>query len=154
MSYRSGFLSNTFSSTVEQSASLPIKHETIPCTPHGYSTLFLGGYDYVMDNLCGSFDSLGPRASLRRNSQWIHSYPVGHRNRCGAIACDTRSPDRVASFDELLSVSECGIGFQPVICRTQAGSLCHLFPERCLIGLCSGAQCKITAPEALADFVI
>ena len=32
-------------------------------------------------------------------------------------------PIDLASFDELLSVSECGIGFQPVICRTQAGSL-------------------------------
>ncbi len=140
MNYRSGFLSNTFNSTVEQAASLPTKHENKPCTPHGYSTLFLGGYDYVMDDFCGSFNSLGLRASLRRNAQRIHSYPVGHRNRCGAIACDTRSPDRVASFDELLSVSECVIGFQPVICRTHARGLCHLFVERCLVGLCPGAH--------------
>ena len=29
---------------------------------------------------------------------------------------------------EVTEALECGIGFQPVVVGTQAGSLCHLFP--------------------------
>ena len=54
-----------------------------------------------MDDLCDSIGSLGLGASFGSDAQRIHPYPPSYRNRGGATACDTRSPNCLAEQRKL-----------------------------------------------------